>query len=243
LKVLGIIPARYHSTRLEGKPLVDICGKTMVQRVYEQAKQALDEVIIATDDQRIVDAVEAFGGHVIMTSADHNTGTNRCLEAYQQSGIEADIVINIQGDEPLLEPAQLNEIVSCFNAASVDFATLVFPAKEDHLVDGDGVYVLLDDKLDAIYFSRSVVPHVREAEKTVWAGKHQFFKHVGMYAYTPNALEKFSKMKQTPLELAESLEQLRWLENGNNIRAAITNHETIAVDTLEDLEKVRQLIK
>ncbi|MBL4624962.1 MAG: 3-deoxy-manno-octulosonate cytidylyltransferase [Flavobacteriales bacterium] len=243
MKVLGIIPARYHSSRLEGKPLADICDKPMIQRVYEQAKKALDEVVVATDDQRIVEVVQGFGGQVIMTSSQHNTGTNRCLEGYQKSGIKAQIIINIQGDEPLLEPEQLHEIIGCFDDDSVDFATLAFTAKGEKPVDGNGVYVVLDNDLNAICFSRSVIPHVGGKEKETWGDNHQFYKHVGMYAYTPKALAEFSKMEQTLLEKAESLEQLRWLENGNKIRVSITKHETIAVDTPQDLERVRQLIQ
>lgn len=232
MKVLGIIPARYHSTRLEGKPLAEIEGKTMIQHVYERASQALDEVLVATDDQRIFDEVESFGGKVVMTSSAHNTGTNRCLEAYRQSGLTADVIVNVQGDEPLLEPAQLNEIVSCFEDDSVELATLAFPSEEE-----GGVYVILDKNGDALYFSRSEIPFHREERTT------QILKHVGMYAYTPKAIEEFAKMEQTALELAEHLEQLRWLENGKKIRVAITKYKTVAVDTPEDLERVRQLFQ
>ena len=242
MKVLGIIPARYLSTRLEGKPLADICGKPMIQRVYEQAKIALGSVLVATDDQRIVDAVKAFGGQVTMTAAEHTTGTSRCLEAYQNSEIEVDVVVNIQGDEPLLEPQQLEEIVNCFDDKTVDFATLVFPNAEE-LRAGNGVYVALDKNLNASWFSRSVIPHMHGIERNEWDKTHQFYKHVGMYAYTPKALVEFSKMEQTTCEKAESLEQLRWLENGNKIRVGITKYRTIAVDTIEDLERVRQLIQ
>ncbi len=243
MKVLGIIPARYNSSRLPGKPLVDIFGKPMIQHVYERASESIDQVLVATDDERIEACVKAFGGNVVMTSTTHNTGTNRCLEAYQKSNLDADIIINIQGDEPLLEPNQLREITSCFKDESVSFATLVFPAAESELIDGDGVYVVLNQHLDAVYFSRSVVPHIRDQKKAVWSKHHQFYKHVGMYAYTPVALERFASMEQTNLELAESLEQLRWIENGYTIRAALTQHETIAVDTPYDLEKVKQIIQ
>lgn len=243
MKVLGIIPARYNSSRLPGKPLADICGKTMIQRVYERVAESIDEVLVATDDERIEECVKSFAGNVVMTSTAHSTGTNRCLEAYQKSDLEADIIINIQGDEPLLEPNQLSEVTSCFKDESVSFATLVFPVKEDELIDGEGVYVVLNQHFDAVYFSRSVVPHIRDQQKTEWTKHHQFYKHVGMYAYTPAALECFASMEQTSLELAENLEQLRWIESGNTIRAAVTQYKTIAVDTPYDLEKVKQFIQ
>ena len=242
MNVLGIIPARYLSTRLEGKPLADICGKPMIQRVYEQAKIALGNVFVATDDQRIVDAVKAFGGQVIITAAEHTTGTSRCLEAHRNTGLEVDVIVNIQGDEPLLEPQQLDEIVNCFDDKTVDFATLIFPNVEE-LRNGNGVYVTVDKDLNANWFSRAVIPYIRGIERNKWEKAHQFYKHVGMYAYTPKALEEFSKMEQTTYEKAESLEQLRWLENGNRIRVGITKHQTFAVDTIEDLERVRQLIQ
>ena len=247
MKVLGIIPARYGSTRLEGKPLLDICGKPMIQRVYEQAKKQLQQVIVATDDERIFKAVSGFGGEVVMTSPNHNTGTNRCLEAYENftktNDVDFDVVINIQGDEPLLDPEQLRLLVSCFDDKTTELATLVIPAKEKDDLFSGGVFVVLDKLKNALYFSRSVIPFVRDAEKSEWTTKHTFYKHVGMYAFKPKALHEFANLQQTSLEVAESLEQNRWLENGRKIKVAITDIETIAVDTQEDLEKVRKLIK
>lgn len=246
MNAIGIIPARYGSTRLEGKPLLDICGKPMIQRVYEQAKKVLHYVIVATDDKRIEKVVLGFGGIVIMTSLKHNTGTNRCLEAYEifslQNNINFDIIVNIQGDEPLLEPRQIKLITSCFDN-STEIATLVIPIKKsENLFNGNGVYVIIDKFNNAIYFSRSVIPFIRDAEKSDWQLNHIFYKHVGMYAFRPKALQEFAHLKQTSLELAESLEQNRWLENGRKIKVEITNCNTIPVDTYTDLENVRAII-
>jgi len=241
--ILGIIPARYGSTRLEGKPLVDICGKPMIQRVYEQAKKALEFVVVATDDKRIFDVVVAFGGEVVMTSKNHNTGTNRCLEAFEifskNVNVNFDVILNIQGDEPLLEPDQIKKLVSCFDEESTQMATLIVPTtKKEDLKSG--VFVVFDKNYDALYFSRTVIPVIRD--KSIDGSEHIFYKHVGMYGFTPESLNKFSSMKQTNLENAEKLEQLRWLENGLKIKLAITTHNSIPVDTFEDVEKVIQMI-
>ena len=247
MKVLGIIPARYGSTRLQGKPLLDVCGKPMIQHVYEQTKKLLQYVIVATDDERIYKTVEDFGGQVVMTSTKHTTGTNRCLEAYEvftkTNGLTFDVVINIQGDEPLLNPEQLRLLISCFYDSETEMATLVKPTKADDKLFNGGVFVVLDKFKNALYFSRSVIPFVRDIDRTKWAKKHVFYKHVGMYAFKPNILKEFATLQQTSLELAESLEQNRWLENGRKIKVEITTIETIAVDTAEDLERVRNLIK
>ena len=247
MDVLGIIPARYGSTRLEGKPLLDICGKPMIQRVYEQAKLILKDVVVATDDKRIENVVKDFGGNVVMTSSKHNTGTNRCLEAYDiftsGSAIKFDVIVNIQGDEPLLEPEQIKLLISCFVDDSTELATLVNPVAENENLFEGGVYVVLDKYKNALYFSRSVIPYVRDEDKSNWQKKHQYFKHVGMYAFTPKALREFSTLQQTSLELAESLEQNRWLENGKKIKVAISQYHTIPVDTLADLENVRAIVR
>ena len=246
MNVLGIIPARYGSTRLEGKPLMDICGKPMIQRVYEQAKKVLDDVVVATDDQRIEKAVNDFGGNVVMTSSKHSTGTNRCLEAYRVfssvTNKKYDVIINIQGDEPLLEPEQLRLLTSCFYDDTTELATLVNPVKENENLFEGGVYVVLDKNKNALYFSRSVIPFIRDEEKSNWQNKHTFYKHVGIYAFSPNALIEFATLQQTSLELAESLEQNRWLENGKKIRVEISHYHTIPVDTVSDLENVRSII-
>jgi len=245
MNVLGIIPARYGSTRLEGKPLLDICGKPMIQRVYEQAKKALDFVLIATDDKRIEAEVLRFGGNVVMTSKQHSTGTNRCLEAFEifsrNSVIKFDVILNIQGDEPLLEPEQIKALVSCFKQKGTKMATLVIPATEQKELDS-GVFVVFDKNSNALYFSRSVIPFVRDEKFENWIAKNTFYKHVGMYGFSPKALHAFANLAETSLENSEKLEQLRWLENGNQIKVAITKHQSIPVDTLEDIEKVRKII-
>jgi len=245
MKVLGIIPARYRSVRLEGKPLVDLCGKSMIQRVYEQASKALDYVLIATDDVRIEEAVKKFGGAVVMTSPNHTTGTNRCLEAYEiykrQSDIQFDVVLNIQGDEPLLAPKQIKSLVFCFESSDTKMATLVIPTLKNEDLNS-GVFVVFDKNYDALYFSRSVIPAVRDKDKSIWSKNNTFYKHVGMYGFTPIALKEFANLTQTNLENHEKLEQLRWLENGNRIKVAITRDISVSVDTQEDVDKVRKLL-
>ena len=247
MNVLGIIPARFGSTRLEGKPLIDICGKPMIQHVYEQTKKLLEHVVVATDDERIVKVVQDFGGDVVMTSKDHNTGTNRCLEAYRvfskRKSLNFDVIVNIQGDEPLLDPEQIRLLISCFNDGVTEMATLVIPVKEtDDTFAESGVFVVLDRFNNALYFSRSVIPFVRDSDKKDWTKNHTFYKHIGMYAFKPNSLIEFASLEQTTLEVAESLEQNRWLENGKKIKVEITESESIGVDTQEDVEKVRKII-
>ena len=247
MNVLGIIPARYGSTRLEGKPLIDISGKPMIQHVYEHVSSLLEHTVVATDDRRIVEAVENFGGNVVMTSRSHNTGTNRCLEAYRvftkQHDIKIDVIVNIQGDEPILDTEQIRLLISCFDENSTEMATLAIPVKKTEILkEGSGVFVVIDKLKNALYFSRAVIPFVRDADKAEWQKKHTFFKHIGMYAFKPQSLIEFASLGQTSLELAESLEQNRWLENGKKIKVEITESESIGVDTLEDLEKVRKII-
>lgn len=244
MNFLGIIPARYGSTRLIGKPLLDINGKSMIQRVYEQARTAVDKIYVATDDLRIADVVKSFGGNVVMTSETHTTGTNRCLEALEKIDGNYDAIINIQGDEPLLVSEQVKELMSCFNDKSTQLATLVTPVlNEADLFNEGEVFVVFDKNRKALYFSRSIIPHVRGVEKTKWMEHHTFYKHVGLYAYTAKVLKEFAEMDPTSLEKTESLEQNRWLENGQSIKVAITHHDTIPVDTMADLEKVRAIIK
>ena len=248
MKILGIIPARFASTRLEGKPLKNICGKTMIQRVYEQASQALEHVYVATDDSRIEAEVNGFGGNVVMTSTEHATGTNRCVEAYnilQKSlNIDFDAVLNIQGDEPLLEPDILTRLANCFKDPSTEMATLIRPVhdKKELLATSD-IWVVIDKNDYALYFSREVIPHVRGVQKGDWTDHHAYYKHIGMYGFTPKAIKQFASMKQTSLEKAESLEQLRWLENGGKIKVAHTAHRAISVDTQEDLDEVIEIIQ
>ncbi|HBH07667.1 MAG TPA: 3-deoxy-manno-octulosonate cytidylyltransferase [Flavobacteriales bacterium] len=248
MKFLGIIPARYGSKRLEGKPLLDICGKSMIRRVYEQSVKALDEVYVATDDQRIRDEVLDFGGKVVMTDPDHNTGTNRCLEALEivrsEKGRNYDVVVNIQGDEPLLNPSQVLELMDCYKDPNAEIATLVTPViRLDDLFNESEVFVVFDKNNYALYFSRSVIPHVHGKHKTKWLKKQKFYKHLGLYAYTVDALRTFANMPRTSLEVAESLEQNRWIQNGGKIKVSLTEFDSIPVDTIDDLERVREMVR
>ena len=241
---IGIIPARYASTRFPGKPLAIIGGRPMIQRVYEQAKLVLDTVIVATDDQRIADAVHGFGGEAVLTSPDHRSGTDRCYEAYIKSGSKADVVINIQGDEPFIQPKQIQLLMSCF---PTEIATLVKPYTDNDtlqdLLNPNTPKVVFSEKdMHALYFSRSVVPYLRSTEQEQWLQKHQYYKHLGMYAYRADILEQITKLPQSTLEKAESLEQLRWLENGYTIKVAITDIQSIGIDTPEDLKKANAFL-
>jgi len=249
---IGIIPARYASTRFPGKPLVDICGKPMIQRVYEQASKALETVIVATDDERIYKAVKEFGGEVVMTRTDHKCGTDRCLEAYDQwlrmhpEDSHDDIIVNIQGDEPFIQPEQIEAIKSCF---PTQIATLVKPfTTEDTLSDLENpntpkVTIAFDQDDQqkhigrALLFSRSVIPYLRGIDKEQWLSKGVHYRHIGMYAYRADILRKITQLEQTPLEKAESLEQLRWLENGYQIKVAVSATYSMGIDTPEDLEQ------
>lgn len=241
MKIVGIIPARYASTRFPGKPLVDIFGKSMIQRVYEQAKKSksLSDVIVATDDLQIKNHVIAFGGNAIMTKESHQSGTDRCFEAIQKFNPSADIVINIQGDEPFIHPKQIDLVASCFKSDKVQIATLVKKIKtNEELFNINTPKVVLNDCSEAIYFSRQTVPFIREKEPTQWLGYHTFYKHIGIYAYRTNILAKITSLQQSILELAEGLEQLRWIQNGYKINTKITDFESIAVDVPEDLKKL-----
>lgn len=235
MKFIGIIPARYASTRFPGKPLVDICGMSMIERVYRQVSKELDEVYVATDDQRIYDAVVAFGGKVVMTSTEHRSGTDRCYEAYCNVGSDADVVINIQGDEPFIDPSQIAEIKACFGDESAQIATLVRPFDASRgfeaLFDPNVVKVVLANDDSAIYFSRAIVPYVRNYPWQQWLDNQQFFTHIGLYAYRADVLSKITKLPQSSLELAESLEQLRWVQNGYKIKVGRSTCPTIGIDT------------
>jgi 3-deoxy-manno-octulosonate cytidylyltransferase (CMP-KDO synthetase) len=240
VKTLGIIPARYASTRFPAKPLVDIAGKTMIQRVYEQAMKCdLDKVVVATDDIRISSVVEAFGGEVIMTDTKHQSGTDRCAEvALKLPGY--DVVINIQGDEPFIDPIQISLLSSCFTDKNIQLATLIKEIHSDEeLFNSNIPKVVINANQQAIYFSRQPIPYVRNAQKKEdWVIAHQFYKHIGIYGYTTETLLAITKLMPSSLELAESLEQLRWLENGYQIQTKVTDIETIAIDTPEDLQKI-----
>ena len=247
MKFLAIIPARYASTRFPAKPLALLGGKPMIQHVYERVSCVLDDVVVATDNQRIYDAVVRFGGRAVMTSPDHRTGTDRCLEAYQNFGVEADVVINVQGDEPFIAEEQILALMQCFDNPQTDIATLIkpFPTTTTYetLSNPNTPKVIINPQGQALYFSRSVIPYLRGIEQTHWASHHTYYKHIGIYAYRIEALCKVTQLQQTSLELAESLEQLRWLENGLTIQTAITNIETIGIDTPEDLQKAEKYLQ
>ena len=244
MKFLGIIPARYASTRFPGKPLADIDGKPMIQRVYEQVRSTVDALVVATDDERIHDVVQNFGGRAILTSGEHRSGTDRCMEAFLQIGKDYDVVINIQGDEPFIHPEQIGLLKQCFSEANTQIATLVKPFDPDGdfeqtLLNPNTPKVVLNNRSEAIYFSRSIIPYIRRKDDTDWLRTHTFYKHIGLYAYRSDILKLITALPQSSLELAESLEQLRWLQNGYKIKVAITHQETIGIDTPEDLEKIR----
>lgn len=245
MNILGIIPARYASTRFPGKPLTDIGGVSMIRRVYEQAKRAgsLSDVLVATDDERIESHVKAFGGNVVMTSPDHQSGTDRCFEAVRKFAPASDIVINIQGDEPFIKPEQIDLAASCFSHADVQIATLVkrIGNKED-LFNPNIPKVLLNAGKEAMYFSRQTIPHIRDTAPEEWLDAHIFYKHIGIYAYRTSILAEITALKQSSLELAESLEQLRWLESGYKIKTEITDFESVAVDSPEDLQKLKKFL-
>lgn len=246
MNTLGIIPARYHSVRFPGKPLIIIGGKTMIRRVYERCSLSLNNVIVATDDKRIRKEVESFGGHVIMTSINHQSGTDRCAEAvtlYQKSHNEpVDIVINIQGDEPFLDPVMLSHLSKSFNDPEIQISTLIKRiSSEKEIFDPHLPKVVADKNGMALYFSRSPIPYVRNIEKTKWAGEYPFFKHIGIYAYRTDILMEITQLSPSSLEKAESLEQNRWLENGYTIHVKETQHESISIDTPEDLEKINSM--
>lgn len=248
IEFIGIIPARYASTRFPGKPLADIGGMTMIERVYRQASKAIDTVVVATDDERIRHAVEAFGGKAVMTSPDHRSGTDRCHEAYTLCGSSARVIINIQGDEPFVDPRQIEAIKQCFDRPDVEIATLVrrFNPERGYeaLANPNTPKVVVDGDMNAMYFSRSVIPYVRGAGVDEWPDKAVYYTHIGMYAYRADTLARLVKLPQSSLELAESLEQLRWLQAGYKIKVGITDLETIGIDTPDDLETaIRHLSK
>lgn len=240
MKFIGIIPARYASTRFPGKPLAEICGKTVIRRVYEQACKALETVVVATDDERIYDAVEAFSGKVVMTRSDHKCGTDRCLEAYEaittpswraQNDTDT-VIINIQGDEPFIQPEQIESLMTCFDKAGTDIATLVRP-----FTDKDSAADLENFNTPKVEWDKKSGVAKMFSRKVLTCADGSHYRHIGIYAYRADVLAKITKLEQSPLEIAERLEQLRWLENGYCIRIGITETPTIGIDTPEDLEK------
>lgn len=244
-RILGVIPARYASSRLPGKPLVDIGGKSMVQRVVEQANRSksLSAVVVATDDQRIVDHVKAFGGDAVMTSVTHLSGTDRCWEALEQLGVQNfDGVVNIQGDEPFIEPEQIDELCACLGRSGAAIATLAQRVNDDHdLADPSEVLITVDVQMNALYFSRAAIPFLRNPTGAPHHAQFRYLKHVGLYAYTTDALARIVQLPPSALEVAESLEQLRWLENGVSVRVGLTEHPSFCVDTPADLERARRM--
>jgi len=240
VQILGIIPARYASTRFPAKALADIGGKSMIRRVYEQATQAgkLSKVIVATDDQRIMDHVLNFGGQAVMTSENHQSGTDRCYEALTKTEGKYDYVINIQGDEPFISPEPIDSLANELNGIT-ELATLVkIIDQEDLLFNVNVPKAVLNVRNEIMYFSRQTIPYIRNHEATEWLKNHVFYKHIGIYAYRSDVLEALTRLPVSALEKAEALEQLRWLENGYSIKAVITNDDSHGVDTPEDLEKV-----
>ena len=244
----GIIPARYASSRFPGKPLALIGNRTMIQRVYEQASVSLSMVYVATDDKRIYDAIIDFGGKAIMTSPDHQSGTDRCAEAVtkisEDTGKKIDIVVNIQGDEPFIKPEQITLLMNCFlNNSDVTIATLIRKCEPgEDIFNPNHPKVILNKKGDAIYFSRAAIPYIRDSEKNDWSVKHGYFKHIGLYAYRTETLKEITRLAPSSLEISESLEQNRWIENGFRIRTVLTQWENTGIDTPADLEKAKRLL-
>lgn len=245
-KFITIIPARWASTRFPGKPLAMLGGITVIERVFRQARKVLDKVVVATDDERILNAVTAFGGEAVLTSSEHPSGTDRIREAYNILGGHEDVVINIQGDEPFVAPEQIEAIINCFDDEDTDIATLVKPFDPhlpfEQLENPNSPKVVIDQERNALYFSRSVVPYLRGVEPKLWPKEHRFYTHLGMYAYRAEVLRRITTLPRSPLEIAESLEQLRWLENGYKIKVGITEISTIGIDTPDDLERAEAFL-
>lgn len=240
MNAIGIIPARYTSTRLPGKPLVDLGGQSMIQRVIGQAQQSVvSRVVVATDDERILEHVLGFGGEAVLTSPHHPSGTDRVWDAYQQLNTSADCIINIQGDEPFIQPSQINALVQLFaQAQPPQLATLVKPVlTEEELFSSHLPKVVLDTTRHALYFSRHPLPYQRQHPQENWLQHHRYLRHIGLYGYRPDILAEITQLRPSPLEVAESLEQLRWLEHGYRILTAETELETIGIDTPEDVTR------
>jgi 3-deoxy-manno-octulosonate cytidylyltransferase (CMP-KDO synthetase) len=239
MNIIGIIPARYASTRFPAKALADIEGKTMIQRVYEQALKSklLLKVVVATDNELILKHVEGFGGTAIMTSEKHQSGTDRCYEVLEKIGFGYDFVINIQGDEPFIQPEQIDILVNCLEKGT-ELATLVKKIDDNEtLFNTNTPKVIFNTRQEAIYFSRNTIPFFRGVDEKDWLKHHDFYKHLGIYAYRADILEKITQLPPSNLENAEKLEQLRWLENGFRIKIAITEFDSFGIDTPEDLER------
>ena len=243
MKFIGIIPARYASTRFPGKPLAVLGGKPVIQRVYEQVVSVLGEAYVATDDERIFQAVEAFGGRAVMTRNDHKSGTDRIEEAAQKLNTDADVFINVQGDEPFIQKSQLETVKHLFDDSLTQIATLGKPFESmDAVLNPNSPKIVCDVNGYAMYFSRSVIPYIRGKEETTWLQHFPFLKHIGLYAYRREVLSQITKLPQSPLELAESLEQLRWLQNGYRVKVGLTDVETVGIDTPEDLQRAEEFL-
>ena len=243
MKFMAIIPARYASTRYPGKPLAILGGKTVIQRVYEQVKSVLDDVYVATDDDRIYNTVTDFGGKAVMTRADHKSGTDRIEEAAEKIGLDADVIINVQGDEPFIQPSQIETLMQLFDAPETQIGTLGKPFESiDAVENPNSPKIVTDNRGFALYFSRSVIPYIRGKERNSWFGEYPFLKHLGVYAYRREVLAEVTKLPMSSLEKAESLEQLRWLQNGYRIRVGLTDIETVGIDTPEDLTRAEEFL-
>lgn len=243
MKFIGIIPARYASTRFPGKPLAVLGGKTVIQRVYEQVVGVLGEAYVATDDERIYRAVEQFGGQAVMTRSDHKSGTDRIEEAAERLQTAADVIINVQGDEPFIQRSQLETVKSLFDDPQVQIGTLGKPFESIAAVENpNSPKIVCDVRGYALYFSRSVIPYIRGKERPEWLHSFPFLKHIGLYAYRREVLREITRLPQSPLELAESLEQLRWLQNGYRIKVGLTDVETVGIDTPEDLQRAEAFL-
>lgn len=244
MKFIGIIPARYASTRFPGKPLALLDGKPVIQHVYEKVAAVLEAAYVATDDERIYDVVKSFGGQVVMTRTDHKSGTDRIEEAIEKIGGEWDVVVNVQGDEPFVAKSQLDTICHCFDDPTTQIATLGKPFESMEAVQNpNSPKIVVDNMGFAMYFSRSVIPYVRGKEKSSWLTHYPFLKHLGIYAYRKDVLRQVTQLPQSSLEIAESLEQLRWLQNGFKIKVGTTDVETVGIDTPQDLERAEEFLK
>lgn len=244
MKFIGIIPARYASSRFPGKPLAMLGGKHVIQRVYETVSEVLGEAYVATDDARIFNAVESFGGKAIMTRADHKSGTDRIEEAVEKLKTNADVIVNVQGDEPFIQPSQIETVCRCFDDAATQIATIGKPFDTMEAVSNpNSPKIVVDNNGYAMYFSRSIIPFVRGVEKEEWLENFPFLKHLGLYAYRKDVLAAVTRLPQSLLEKAESLEQLRWLQNGYRIKVGVTNFETVGIDTPEDLKRAEEFLK
>lgn len=242
MRFIAIIPARYASTRFPGKPLAKINGVTMIERVYRRVAQVFDDLCVATDDQRIAQQVERFGGRVVLTRGDHPSGTDRVAEALEKLGGQYDVVVNVQGDEPFIAPDQLLQLRSLFDDPKTDIATLIKPlAADEDIFDANCVKAVVGVDGFALYFSRYAIPFQRGVDQSQWACRHQYFRHIGLYGYRTEVLEKITQLPAAVLEKCESLEQLRWLENGYRIKTAVTTCPSYGVDTPQDLEKIEKM--